>query len=459
MNTLKIYVVSNMKLFSEYIILEADYTERNQKIKDKLINIFYILQLNDVISLSSDKELKTSYNELVKQCKSALHKILVNASKLDKVLNRKFDLLLKNNFDYSGKKATEFDNLTGDIQEKIKTFISKLDGLKSTKNESLNEAEEDYNIELSDKDKEWINNEIDIPINHHTKEEDEIWIKWAVLKLQKQKYIDAEATVPKELLDLIDKAHKKAVEIIKEKEGTKEAADAKVAWKKKQQEDKENTLNNIATSFEKDLIKKDKKEHTSLFANIQNSENEQNNKTSDKSDNIDKLKAELEKIKDVQFDDEDNNFYKIGQRLIVNYEAFKDTMSDDDKKKLDTKIDKLIEDINKLSNTQTTNTEDNKTKDSEEQNNQKEVKQTETKVIESKFITGIKQDIEELQDIEKDSLFSVFNKYATDDIKNEPDGKEYLGLTILTLGAILLKKQDEHNWATQILDITKKDEV
>ena len=37
MNISKIYVVSNMKLFSEYIIMEADYREANKPIRDKLI--------------------------------------------------------------------------------------------------------------------------------------------------------------------------------------------------------------------------------------------------------------------------------------------------------------------------------------------------------------------------------------------------------------------------------------
>lgn len=462
MNISKIYVVSNMKLFSEYIIMEADYREANKPIRDKLINIFYILKLSE-IEKSSNKEISKSYKELKSKCNDAINLIL--KGKLQDILNSDFETVFKNNLNYN-KNKDKFDKLTVDIQEKIKTFVDKLDGL-SNKNESLNEAEEDYDIELTDKDKEWINNrKEEILLNNHTEDEEKLWTKWATLELHRKKYLDADAVVPKELSDLINKAHSKAVKLSKEKEDTKEAADAKIAYKKKKEKERENMVNDTINSFEKSLTKHDETNNSALVPNKQNIEKQQKEESSESSNdsnNIDKLKTELEKIKDVQFDDEDNNFYKIGLRLIDNYEAFKDTMSDDDKKKLDSKIDKLIEDINKLSTSETSDNksdENTKNKDNKEETKQKEqVEQTETKVIESKFITELKKDIPELEKIEDDDLLNVFNKYVSEEDKKNPDGPEYLGLTILTLGAIILKSISTDNYKTHIQNITKKDEA
>lgn len=173
-----------------------------------------------------------------------------------------------------------------------------------------------------------------------------------------------------------------------------------------------------------------------------------NNKSEDnKNDDnsiLDKLKQQLETIKDVKFDD-DNNLYTICKNLIDNFETFVKNIEDTEEKKkqiedYNKKFKKYIEEIQKLNNSLQKDkpSEEKPTNKSKEVN--KEVKQTEQKVINSKYLRDLTDGL--INDSTRKKFEELFYSLADDKIKENPDNEQYLGLTIITIAASILKQNE-----------------
>lgn len=514
-----------MKLFSEYIILEAakKMTQENKaKRIPYIINILQFLYLKDIIDEIDNEDIKNKYKALYNDCIGQLSKIkntktkdengefkipeitsnfnvsdYFNISDLNK--NSVIDKFVKNYDNNLKKQITDFskfieklnthketneslninENWISDVTKKFKNVFNKdkqtskqddTDTDKEDKNELTDEQITDYlksveevinNIknEFSEHDKKSIIDSFEVPLNNHTEEEDKLWMQYAEIKticdklVWEDKYKDLRSICPK-LRQIESVIHDKAIKLSKNLEDSEEATKARIKYfnnkkseEKKKEEEYKKQINNmfkLSTSELSDTLKDIPENVLKKPETVESNEDIL----------LNDLKQQLETIKDVKFDD-DNNLYNICKNLIDNFETFVKNIENEEEKKqqiedYNKKFKKYIEEIEKLNNSlQKDKPSEEKTTNNQKEVN-KEVKQTEQKVINSKYLKGLTDGI--INDDTREKFEELFYGLADDKIKENPDNEQYLGLTIITIAASILKqnKVDKQNIETYL---------
>ena len=494
-----------MKLFSEYIIVEKQNVF-GEKAKPILLEILGFIKIEEIINTYCEDDVKKKFEQIKKNCNDLLEIIKNKNTTLDDILKcdvnkiynyislRKKDTYdsfislyndtLKSdipNFIKELKKSTIEksttneslninENWISDVTNKYKNVFDKdkqpstqddnentTDTNKEDKNELTDEQINDYlktieevinNIknEFSEHDKKSIIDSFELPLNNHTEEEDKLWMQYAELKTICNKLVREDKykvlrPICLKLRQIRDVIHDKAIKLSTSLEDSEEATQARIKYfnnkkseEKKKEEEYKKQINNmfkLSTSELPDTLKDIPKNV------LKKPETNEDILLND-------LKQQLETIKDVKFDD-DNNLYTIYKNLIDNFETFVKNIEDTEEKKkqiedYNKKFKKYIEEIEKLNNSLQKDkpSEEKSTNNSEKVN--KEVKQTEQKVIKSKYLKNLTDGLINADTREK--FEKLFYSLADDKIKENPDNEQYLGLTIITIAASILKQNE-----------------
>lgn len=490
-----------MKLFSEYIILEKQNVF-GEKAKPILLEILGFIKIEEIINAYCKDDIKKKFKQIKKNCNDLLEIIKNKNTTLDDILkcdvNKIYNYIsLRKHDTYDSFISLYNDTLKSDIPNFIKE-LKKSTIEKSTTNESLNinenwisnvtnkfknvfkqqskqddtdtnkedkneltdEQINDYlksveevinNIknEFSEHDKKSIIDSFEVSLNNHTEEEDKLWMQYAEIKticdklVWEDKYKDLRAICPK-LRQIENVIHDKAIKLSKSLEDSEEATKARIKYfnnkeseKKKEEEEYKKQLNNmfkLSTSELPDTLKDIPEKVLKKPETVESNEDIL----------LNDLKQQLKTIKDIKFDD-DNNLYTICKNLIDNFETFVKNIEDTEEKKkqiedYNKKFKKYIEEIEKLNNSLQKDkpSEEKSTNNSEKVN--KEVKQTEQKVINSKYLKDLTDGL--INDDTREKFEELFYSLADDKIKENPDNEQYLGLTIITIAASILKQNN-----------------